>query len=59
MLRTHAMHDARLSHAQLKQFVEYLLNKGLIVESDRKLSITDKGREYLRAYLLAETILQS
>ena len=53
------MHNARLSHAQLKQLVDYLLAKGLVFESERKLNITDKGREYLKACLLAETILQS
>jgi predicted transcriptional regulator len=57
--RTHVMHQAMLSHAQLKQFQEFLMAKGLIIDADGKLDITEKGREYLRAYLDAEAILQS
>jgi predicted transcriptional regulator len=53
------MHQAMLSHAQLKQFQEFLMAKGLIIDADGKLDITEKGREYLRAYLDAEAILQS
>lgn len=57
--RTHVMFNARLSYAQLKHYRLFLLSKGLVDEVNGKWAITEKGREYLRACVLANTILQS
>lgn len=59
MLRTHVMYKARLSYLQLKYYRESLLSKGLIREAGNKWAVTKKGKEYLNACMVADTILQS
>lgn len=58
-LRTYVMYGSRLSHAQLKYYEEILSEKGLISKVENKWSITDKGREYLRAWEQVNEILES
>jgi len=46
--RTKMMYYAMLSNEQSKSYMSFLLEKGLIVQSEPKhFSITDKGREFL------------
>lgn len=44
------MYNANLSYAQLKKYMTVLKHKGLITEQDGKWTITEKGRELLKAY---------
>lgn len=59
MLRTYVMYGSRLSHAQLKYYEEILSEKGLINKIENKWSITEKGREYLKAWEQVKEILES
>ncbi len=48
---THVMYKANLSHKLLKEYLDDLMEKGLIEEGNyegrRMIRITDKGREFL------------
>ena len=50
--QTIIMYKAYLAHAQLKQILSSLLEKGLIEyhEEDRLYTITDKGMHFLQVY---------
>lgn len=58
MLKTYVMYGSRLSHSQLKYYRDILSEKGLIMEIDNKWAITDKGREYLKAWDQVKEILE-
>lgn len=59
MLRTRVMYNARLSYLQLKYYRECLLSMGLIREGSSGWAITEKGKEYLNARMVADKILHS
>lgn len=59
LLRTYVMYGSRLSHAQLMHYEEILSEKGLISKVDNKWSITEKGREYLKAWEQVKEVLES
>lgn len=59
MLRTYVMYGSRLSHAQLKYYEEILSEKGLINKIENRWAITEKGREYLKAWGQVKDILES
>lgn len=54
---TAVMYNARLSYTQLKYYQNLLLDKGLVTQTMGKWVITEKGRAFLKAYLVAEEIL--
>lgn len=55
---TAVMYNARLSYTQLKYYQNLLLNRGLVTHAAGKWVITEKGRAFLKAYLVTEEILQ-
>jgi predicted transcriptional regulator len=58
VLRTYVMYMARLSHSQLKYYHNLLTTKGMIAQVGEKWVITEKGRAYLKACMLADEILE-
>jgi len=48
--KTHIMYGANLSYKLLTRYLEEVLNAGLVCEGGSCYVITDKGREFLRAY---------
>ncbi|MCK5265208.1 MAG: hypothetical protein KAR03_06325 [Candidatus Thorarchaeota archaeon] len=56
---TKILYTANLSHDRLKQYIDELVNKELIVEEDpdgsnRTYFLTEKGREFLREFIRIE-----
>ena len=56
---TKILYAANLSHDRMKQYIDELLEKELIVEqepesSNRTYFLTEKGREFLREYVRIE-----
>ena len=56
---TKILYTANLSHDRLKQYIDELMNKELIVEEDpdgsnRTYFLTEKGREFLREFIRIE-----
>lgn len=61
---TRILYAANLSHDRLKQYLEELLDKGLIEEvlgsnGSRTYTLTDKGREFLREFVKIERFSQA
>jgi predicted transcriptional regulator len=56
--KTAVMYSARLSYTQLKYYQKLLLNGGLVTQTTGKWVITEKGKAFLKAYLVAEEILR-
>jgi len=57
VLRTYVMYRARLSYSQLKYYHNFLTSKKLIERVDERWVMTEKGRSYLKACLIASEIL--
>ena len=56
---TKILYAANLSHDRLKQYIDELMNKELIIEEDpdnnnRTYYLTEKGREFLREFIRIE-----
>ncbi len=56
---TKILYAANLSHDRLKQYIDELVNKELILEEDldrnnRTYYLTEKGREFLREFIRIE-----
>lgn len=56
---TKILYAANLSHDRLKQYIDELVNKELILERDpdsnnRTYYLTEKGREFLREFIRIE-----
>ncbi len=51
---THVMYKANLSHKLLKEYLDDLMEKGLVEEGDhegnRMIKITDKGIDFLKQF---------
>ncbi len=61
---TRILYGANLSHDRLKQYLDELLEKGLIMEkstnnSNRTYILTEKGREFLREFVKVERFSQA
>lgn len=56
-VKTSVMFECSLSHKQLKNYHEFMTEKGLIAEENKKWMSTEKGRAYLKAYLTAAELI--
>jgi predicted transcriptional regulator len=62
--KTHLMYHCNLSFKQLKSYLHFLLSQGFLVHVQRNgstnesLEVTDKGRQFLRAYKGLMTLMQ-
>jgi predicted transcriptional regulator len=56
--KTKVMYRASLSYTQLKSYGTYLENNELIDMSTGSWLLTQKGKQYLQAYKLADQILR-
>ena len=54
---TRVMYHSRLSYSQLKEYREFLLQKGLATQDGNLWYITSKGKSFLEAYKRAMKIL--
>jgi predicted transcriptional regulator len=48
--KTYIMYKARLSHAQLKLYLDFLNQNGMIVNSDGVYQTTSKGLNFVREF---------
>ena len=62
--KTHLMSHCNLSFRQLKSYLHFLLTQGFLVlvrgngSFNESLEVTDKGRQFLRAYKGLMTLMQ-
>lgn len=49
--KTRIMFVANLSYAQLKKYMAVIQQKNLMSEQDGKWTTTEKGKEFLKAYM--------
>ena len=62
--KTHLMNHCNLSFKQLKSYMHFLLGQGFLVyvhgngAINESLEVTDKGRQFLRAYKGLMTLMQ-
>ena len=49
--KTHIVYSANLNFARVGEYLQYLEDKGLIENRSRRYKTTEKGEEFLRAYL--------
>ncbi|NWG38172.1 MAG: hypothetical protein HXY31_11275 [Nitrososphaera sp.] len=57
VLRTYVMYRARLSYSQLKYYHNMLVRKKMIEQVGERWVMTEKGRSYLKACIIANEIL--
>ena len=50
LIITHIMHKANLCYGQLKRYLPYCIESGLVEISGEGYRATDKGRQYLSYY---------
>jgi len=62
--KTHLMYHCNLSFKQLKSYMHFLQSQGFLVyvhgngSANESLEVTDKGRQFLRAYKGLMTLMQ-
>jgi len=56
--KTRLMYGSNTSFEQLRKYLEYMKAHGLMVEENDIFSITEKGREFVKAYRELEQILR-
>ena len=49
--KTHIVYSANLNFARVDEYLQYLVDKGLIEKKSGEFKTTEKGEEFLRAYL--------
>jgi len=49
--KTHIVYSANLNFARVDEYLQYLVDKGLIEYRSREYKTTEKGQEFLRTYL--------
>ena len=48
--KTHIVYSANLNFARVGEYLQYLVDKGLIENRSREYKTTERGEEFLRTY---------
>ncbi|MBE9593169.1 MAG: winged helix-turn-helix domain-containing protein [Proteobacteria bacterium] len=49
--KTHIVYRANLNFARVDEYLQYMVDKGLIEKKSREYKTTERGEEFLRTYL--------